>query len=224
MLTLALVVPEVGKLRCQGFYVELIRVPDSYCEKAYSAGFGGCHSGCDCQASLSVNSKLRARASLIKTRPIASLTRTSPIITTMSTPPPSHTHLPPSLPTSPLTKRPKTEQSASMASSTEPAVSNGNAKPERAQSRAAPPPPLSSSPPLLVKKLSEKAKTPTRGSAFAAGYDLYSAMAGVIPARGRGLVDTDLAIAVGEGCCESSHHIHQSHAHQLVLALDEQYL
>lgn len=157
-------------------------------------------------SALSVNN----RASLIKTRPIASLTCTSPIIT-MSTNPPSHTHLPPSLPTSPLAKRPKTEQSASMASSTKPAVSNGNAKPETAQSRA-PPPPLSSSPPLLVKKLSEKAKTPTRGSAFAAGYDLYSAMAGVIPARGRGLVDTDLAVAVGEGCCESSHHIRQSHA------------
>ena len=30
-----------------------------------------------------------------------------------------------------------------------------------------------SSPPLLIKKLSGKARTPTRGSAFAAGYDLY---------------------------------------------------
>ena len=67
-----------------------------------------------------------------------------------------------------------------------------------------PAPLLSSSdgpPPLLVKKLSEKAKTPTRGSAFAAGYDLYAAKECVIPKRGKALVDTDLAIAVGVGCC-----------------------
>ncbi|KAL2048465.1 hypothetical protein N7G274_000377 [Stereocaulon virgatum] len=121
----------------------------------------------------------------------------------MSTPPHSTTHPPPSLPTSPLAKRPKTEQATSMASQTEgqsSPVSNGT-KPPPSQSQA-PPPPLSSSssPPLYVKKLSPKAHTPTRGSAFAAGYDLYSAMNGSIPARGKGLVDTDLAIAVGEGC------------------------
>jgi len=69
--------------------------------------------------------------------------------------------------------------------------------------RQAPPPPLSASPPLLVKKLSDKAKTPTRGSAFAAGYDIYSAKECTIPKRGKGLVDTDISIAVGEGCCES---------------------
>ena len=56
-------------------------------------------------------------------------------------------------------------------------------------------------PPLLVKKLSDKAKAPTRGSAFAAGYDLYAAKECVIPKRGKALVDTDLAIAVGVGCC-----------------------
>lgn len=56
-------------------------------------------------------------------------------------------------------------------------------------------------PPLLVKKLTETAKAPTRGSAFAAGYDLYAAKDTVIPAKGKGLVDTGLAIAVPEGTC-----------------------
>ena len=58
-----------------------------------------------------------------------------------------------------------------------------------------------SQPPLLIKKLSPKAHTPTRGSAFAAGYDVYSAHETVIPARGKVLVDTELAIAVPEGTC-----------------------
>lgn len=106
----------------------------------------------------------------------------------MSTPPPP-SHEPPSLPTSPLPKRPKTDMSSS------------SALPENVPARP-PPPPLSASPPLLVKKLSAHAKTPTRGSAFAAGYDLYSAKECVIPKRGKGLVDTDISIAVGEGCCE----------------------
>lgn len=115
---------------------------------------------------------------------------------TMSTPPP--THPPPSLPTSPLAKRPKTGQSPA----TGMVSSSPNGAPERAPA-SAPPPPLSASPPLLVKKLSPQARTPTRGSAFAAGYDLYSAKDCSIPRRGKGLVDTDISIAVGEGCCES---------------------
>lgn len=41
-----------------------------------------------------------------------------------------------------------------------------------------------------------------RGSAFAAGYDLYGAKDVTIPGRGKALVDTGLSIAVGEGCCE----------------------
>jgi dUTP pyrophosphatase len=63
--------------------------------------------------------------------------------------------------------------------------------------------PLASTPipPLLVKKLTPSARAPTRGSAFAAGYDLYSAKEIVIPAKGKGLVDTGLAIAVPEGTC-----------------------
>ena len=108
----------------------------------------------------------------------------------MSTPP-SHTHLPPSLPTSPLAKRPKVDESKVPGMAT-------------AEPTQKPAPLLSSNdgpPPLLVKKLSDKAKTPTRGSAFAAGYDLYAAKQCVIPKRGKALVDTDLAIAVGVGCC-----------------------
>ncbi|ORY97954.1 dUTPase-like protein [Syncephalastrum racemosum] len=56
------------------------------------------------------------------------------------------------------------------------------------------------SPRLLVKRLSENAKIPTRGSAHAAGYDLYSAASIVIPAQGKAIVPTDLSIAVPEGC------------------------
>ena len=57
-------------------------------------------------------------------------------------------------------------------------------------------------PALLIKKLSPKATTPTRGSAFAAGYDLYSAHQTTVPAKGKTLVDTELAIAVPVGTCE----------------------
>ncbi|KAL1841271.1 hypothetical protein VTJ49DRAFT_7273 [Mycothermus thermophilus] len=54
-------------------------------------------------------------------------------------------------------------------------------------------------PPLLIKKLSDKARLPTRGSAFAAGYDLYAARPTTIPARGKALVDTDISMAVPLG-------------------------
>ncbi|KNC96880.1 dUTP diphosphatase [Spizellomyces punctatus DAOM BR117] len=50
--------------------------------------------------------------------------------------------------------------------------------------------------PLLVKRLSEKARLPRRGSAFAAGYDLCSAKAMSIPPHSRAIVPTDLSIAV----------------------------
>ena len=105
--------------------------------------------------------------------------------------PPISLHEPPSLPTSPLPKRSETD----MSSLIQKAPANNAAPPPS-------PPPLSTSPPLLVKKLSAHAKTPTRGSAFAAGYDIYSAKECVIPKRGKGLVDTDISIAVGEGCCK----------------------
>jgi coronin-1B/1C/6 len=52
---------------------------------------------------------------------------------------------------------------------------------------------------LLVKKLSEAATTPSRGSPLSAGYDLYSAEETTIPARGKALVDIGLSIAVPEG-------------------------
>mmetsp|Transcript_18909 Transcript_18909/g.72102 ORF Transcript_18909/g.72102 Transcript_18909/m.72102 type:complete len:191 (+) Transcript_18909:1576-2148(+) len=55
-------------------------------------------------------------------------------------------------------------------------------------------------PPLLVKRLSESAVLPTRGSALAAGYDLSAAHDGTIPARGKALIKTDLAVAIPEGC------------------------
>lgn len=54
-----------------------------------------------------------------------------------------------------------------------------------------PPPPA-----LQIKLLSSTAKAPTRGSAFAAGYDLYASKEAVVPARGKVLVDTDISIAV----------------------------
>ncbi|XP_022768957.1 deoxyuridine 5'-triphosphate nucleotidohydrolase-like [Durio zibethinus] len=52
---------------------------------------------------------------------------------------------------------------------------------------------------LRVKKLSEKALLPSRGSPLAAGYDLSSAMDTKVPARGKALVPTDLSISVPEG-------------------------
>ncbi|CAN6298320.1 unnamed protein product [Urochloa humidicola] len=63
-----------------------------------------------------------------------------------------------------------------------------------------PPQKISKITPLLkVKKLSEKAILPSRGSALAAGYDLSSAAEMVVPARGKALVPTDLSIAIPEG-------------------------
>eukprot|EP00199_Chlamydomonas_sp_CCMP681_P003147 CAMPEP_0119113478 /NCGR_PEP_ID=MMETSP1180-20130426/44071_1 /TAXON_ID=3052 ORGANISM="Chlamydomonas cf sp, Strain CCMP681" /NCGR_SAMPLE_ID=MMETSP1180 /ASSEMBLY_ACC=CAM_ASM_000741 /LENGTH=176 /DNA_ID=CAMNT_0007101581 /DNA_START=525 /DNA_END=1055 /DNA_ORIENTATION=+ len=54
--------------------------------------------------------------------------------------------------------------------------------------------------PLRAMKLSEHAVIPQRGSAFAAGYDLSSADESVtVPARGKALVKTDLAIALPPG-------------------------
>ncbi|KAK3231593.1 hypothetical protein Dsin_003474 [Dipteronia sinensis] len=52
---------------------------------------------------------------------------------------------------------------------------------------------------LRVKKLSEKAVLPSRGSPLAAGYDLSSATETKVPARGKALVPTDLSIAISVG-------------------------
>ena len=52
---------------------------------------------------------------------------------------------------------------------------------------------------MPLRRLSEFAVLPVRGSALAAGYDLAAAYDCVIPARGKNLVKTDLAIACPEG-------------------------
>jgi hypothetical protein len=58
---------------------------------------------------------------------------------------------------------------------------------------------------LQVQLLSPNAKAPTKGSAFAAGHDLYSAEDTMIPARGRALVKTDIKISVPDGTCTCSY-------------------
>jgi len=53
--------------------------------------------------------------------------------------------------------------------------------------------------PLLVKRLSPDATLPTRASAHAAGYDLYSSAERTVPAHGQCLVPTDLCIHTPDG-------------------------
>ncbi|XP_003969884.2 deoxyuridine 5'-triphosphate nucleotidohydrolase, mitochondrial isoform X2 [Takifugu rubripes] len=55
-------------------------------------------------------------------------------------------------------------------------------------------------PVLRFAKLSEHATTPTRGSAKAAGYDLYSAYDYTIDPLDKAIVKTDIQIAVPHGC------------------------
>ena len=50
-----------------------------------------------------------------------------------------------------------------------------------------------------MRRLSEFATLPVRGSAQAAGYDLSAAYDCVVPARGKNIIKTDLAIACPEG-------------------------
>ncbi|GMM33341.1 bifunctional dITP/dUTP diphosphatase [Saccharomycopsis crataegensis] len=52
---------------------------------------------------------------------------------------------------------------------------------------------------LKVFKRSENATLPTRGSPLSAGYDLYSSEEAMIPAKGQGLVATDVTIIVPIG-------------------------
>ncbi|KAI1401024.1 dUTP diphosphatase [Hypoxylon fuscum] len=93
-------------------------------------------------------------------------------------------------PTSPPAKRVKT-------TTTTTTTTTSNANMASSSSSAQPAvPALDQSPPLLIKKLSATAKLPTRGSAFAAGYDLYASQPTTIPARGKALVETGLSIAV----------------------------
>ncbi|KAF2855390.1 dUTP diphosphatase [Plenodomus tracheiphilus IPT5] len=126
---------------------------------------------------------------------------------------PAPTHEPPSLPNSPLPKRTKVIDPTPFS---QPAT-----LPRGTDSGAATPTPLASSnmaslqPPaqiapsiaaaaaaeqqLQVLLLSDKATAPTKGSAYAAGHDLYSAKDITIPARGRALVPTDISISVPVG-------------------------
>ena len=52
---------------------------------------------------------------------------------------------------------------------------------------------------LLVKRLTCKAQIPTRGSAFAAGCDIYAAENATVPAKGRQLIGTGLVMTIPEG-------------------------
>ncbi|KIW25350.1 deoxyuridine 5'-triphosphate nucleotidohydrolase [Cladophialophora immunda] len=118
-------------------------------------------------------------------------------MTRASTPPPAENntnadHLPPSLPTSPLAKRLKSDTPSKMSAA-------ANSTTSTTSTTAVPKLSSTSQPPLLIKKLSPDASTPTRGSAFAAGYDLYASKPITIPARGKALVSTDLSIATPEG-------------------------
>ncbi|KAI1773974.1 dUTP diphosphatase [Hypoxylon cercidicola] len=117
-------------------------------------------------------------------------------------------------PPSPLAKRLKTTTTSSTSTNTEPpsttttstatsTSTSAAAMPSSSSSStvpaSAPVPTLEASPPLLIKKLSPTARLPTRGSALAAGYDLYASQAAVVPARGKALVETGISVAVPAG-------------------------
>ena len=53
---------------------------------------------------------------------------------------------------------------------------------------------------LRFVKLSEHARSPTRGSPKAAGLDLYGASSTTVPARGKQLIFTDMHIQLPNGC------------------------
>ncbi|GAB7332613.1 hypothetical protein MBLNU13_g04380t1 [Cladosporium sp. NU13] len=105
-------------------------------------------------------------------------------------------HDAPSQPGSPLPKRTKYTEPALNLSVAYPMASAGAPQPTTntlpSMALAAEPAP----PALQIKLLSPTAKAPTRGSAHAAGYDLYASKATTVPARGKVLVDTDISIAV----------------------------
>jgi len=82
-------------------------------------------------------------------------------------------------------------------SQTSPHFRNQPATEEKATQEEA----LSKSVPLQIKKLSQNAMVPTRGSAFAAGYDLYASESSIVPRRGKAMVSTGIAIAIPPGTC-----------------------
>ena len=51
---------------------------------------------------------------------------------------------------------------------------------------------------LRFQKDHPNAKAPTRGSEFAAGFDLYAAEQIVVPARGKALVNTGIKVREGD--------------------------
>ena len=53
--------------------------------------------------------------------------------------------------------------------------------------------------PLLIKRLSENAILPTKGSPLAAGYDLYAAGNSMVPAKGKAIVKTGLSMKIPTG-------------------------
>lgn len=53
---------------------------------------------------------------------------------------------------------------------------------------------------LVVKHLSNNARTPIRSTPGSIGYDLFAAEDKVVPAHGRTLVPTDLQIKIPPGC------------------------
>lgn len=52
---------------------------------------------------------------------------------------------------------------------------------------------------IQIKKLSDKAKIPSQGSKYAAGYDLYAAEEVLVNTLGRKLVKTNISISIPEG-------------------------
>ena len=52
---------------------------------------------------------------------------------------------------------------------------------------------------LWFKKLGPNAQIPTKQSALAAGYDIFSSQAKLIPKKDREVVKTDINVAIPEG-------------------------
>lgn len=55
-------------------------------------------------------------------------------------------------------------------------------------------------PTLKVLRRSDNATVPTKGSALAAGYDMYASEPGVVPAHGQAMIGTDITLVVPVGC------------------------
>ena len=58
---------------------------------------------------------------------------------------------------------------------------------------------LSELPVLQIKKLAAAARLPVKGSALAAGYDLHALVPTTVPAKGKALVSTGIAMAIPIG-------------------------